>query len=309
MGITTGVGSKVLRIGNPTCSAVHPFAKAFGDTDPSVRNLQISSLETPNYREGRTVIPGLFERKDENNYARKYGRGSDSYKARVLGRFPSGSADSLVTSEHIAAARDRWKEPAPCDEKPVVRLGGDVARFGDDRTCFAVLVGDRAFIPSNGFLDKADAVKVARHAVALAKQYGAVSVAIDGGGLGGGAVDALVELQRRGELPPSVQIYDNEFGAKATEPEWANRRTELHWRLRDWLWERGALDPDIETEEELLAATYRVAARGVGSILEPKEKIKARLGRSPDRADALALAVSGHVGRVRSRGQMQVLLW
>ena len=135
------------------------------------------------------------------------------------------------------------------DPTVIKRLGVDVARFGDDRTCFAVLVGDYAFIPSNGFLDKADGTKVARHAVSLADQYNASSVAIDGGGLGGGAVDALVELQRRGTLAQNVQIYDVEFGGKASEKEWANKRTELHWRLRDWMWETGAMDPDVDTEE------------------------------------------------------------
>jgi hypothetical protein len=120
-------------------------------------------------------------------------------------------------------------------------------------------------------------------------------------------VDALVELQRQGELPLGIQIFDNEFGPGATDPaEWANRRTELHYRLRDWMWLHGALDPDIDTEEELLAATYNVGARGNASILEPKERIKARLGRSPDRSDALALAVAGHVGKVRNRGNMAV---
>lgn len=41
---------------------------------------------------------------------------------------------------------------------------------------------------------------------------------------------------------------------------------------------------------------------GAATILEPKEQAKARLGRSCDRADALALAVAGHLGKVRQRG-------
>ena len=46
--------------------------------------------------------------------------------------------------------------------------------------------------------------------------------------------------------------------------------------------------------EELLAATYK--PHGEGVALESKEKLKERIGRSPDRADALALAVAGHLG-------------
>lgn len=69
------------------------------------------------------------------------------------------------------------------------------------------------------------------------------------------------------------------------------------------------MDPDVETEKELLAASYKVATRGNSSILEEKDKIKARLGRSPDRADALALAVAGHVGKVRPRRQLLLQWW
>ena len=75
------------------------------------------------------------------------------------------------------------------------------------------------------------------------------------------------------------------------------------------MWDTGAMNPDIDTEEELLAASYKVAARGNASMLEPKDKIKARLGRSPDRSDAIALAVAAHVGRVQQRGPLVIYGW
>lgn len=300
--------SKIIRIGNPTCGPSHPFAKAFNDQGSRTKCIRISSLETPNCVQGREVVPGLMTREGVARIARKYGVGSDQYRARVLGQFPAGSSESLITAEHIAQARERWKTSPPERSKEdaplVVRLGVDVARFGDDLTVFALLEGNRARIV--GTLSKADGVMVARKASELVRQYAALSVAIDGGGLGSGAVDSLVELQRQGKVPTNVQVYDVEFGAGATDKtEHANKRTELWHRLRDWLWIEGALDPDPETEEELLAATYKWG-RGSAAALEPKERIKARLGRSCDRADALALAVAGHVGKVRQRGVLTV---
>ena len=64
--------------------------------------------------------------------------------------------------------------------------------------------------------------------------------------------------------------------------------------MRDWIRERAAWEPDDTVEEELLAASYK--PHGEGVALEPKEKLKERIQRSPDRADALALAISGHDG-------------
>lgn len=66
--------------------------------------------------------------------------------------------------------------------------------------------------------------------------------------------------------------------------------------MRDWLKDEGALDPNRTLEEELLAATYE--ARGTYIVLEAKDDFKKRLQRSPDAADGLALAISGHEGAV-----------
>jgi hypothetical protein len=64
------------------------------------------------------------------------------------------------------------------------------------------------------------------------------------------------------------------------------------WRLRESLDpEHGddlQLPPDPELLADLTAARFEVRASGI--IVEAKEKIKERLGRSPDCADAVALA-------------------
>ena len=67
------------------------------------------------------------------------------------------------------------------------------------------------------------------------------------------------------------------------------------------MWTEGSVFPDAETEEELLAVSRKWRS-GTAALLEPKEQVSARIGRSPDRADALALAVAGHVGKVRQAG-------
>ena len=79
----------------------------------------------------------------------------------------------------------------------------------------------------------------------------------------------------------------------------------MWWGLRTWIEEEGALNPDAETEEEILTTGYKPNTRVL--TIEPKEDFSARLGRSPDRADSMALAVCNHVGTARHMEAMQVL--
>ena len=73
--------------------------------------------------------------------------------------------------------------------------------------------------------------------------------------------------------------------------KFVNMRAWLFWAIRDWLNpknETGAmLPPDDKFDEE--ATEIRWSFRSDGKIIiEPKEDIKERLGRSPDKFDALA---------------------
>ena len=283
-----GDSDRILRIGNPKCGPNHPFAKACREPDvPGVRKtLRIRSTETPNCVSGSDEIPGLASRRWVERQEAKYGRESHVYGALVEARFPPAAADGLIGFEHVQAARERVG--ATFEDSPT-RLGCDVARFGDDLTVIYAVQGGRAWVPHNGTMAKARGPEIARRVLDIAEDVGAVSVAIDAGGVGGGVVDTLWEMS------PTIEVYPIEFGSRATIPEeWTNRRTELWWRLRDWMRDEAAFEVDDVLEEELLAPTYKWSGRA--KQLEPKDKIKARLGRSPDRADALALAVAGHVG-------------
>ena len=65
----------------------------------------------------------------------------------------------------------------------------------------------------------------------------------------------------------------------------------------------GAL-PDIpDLTAELLETTYTF--QGDALILEPKKNIKARLGRSPDLSDSLALTFAGEVAPRQSAEAMR----
>ena len=67
----------------------------------------------------------------------------------------------------------------------------------------------------------------------------------------------------------------------------------MYWRLREALDPESGddlmLPPDPELLADLTAARFEVRASGI--VVEAKEKIKERLGRSPDCAAAVALAL------------------
>lgn len=293
--VAAGDDDRILNIGNPICGPVHPFAKvcAMADEPGKRKTIRMRSTETPNYVEGRMVVPGLAGRAYVESMAQKYGRESVLYGARVLGLFPGSAADGLISFEHLQLARDRLVRGVKPDDGDVVRLGCDPARYGDDLTCIEAAHGPKAWPVAQ--LAKYDSERIANRLVLEANRLHARSIAIDStGGYGAGPADFLRKAIREGAIDHECLVYEVNFGAGASEPaKWANRRTELWWRMRDWIRERAACDPDDTLTEELLAATYK--PHGEGVALEPKEKLKERIGRSPDRADALALAISGHL--------------
>ena len=88
---------KVLAIGNPT----DPYSR-FADVCKSDRwnVIPISVRDTPNYIQGRNVIPGLADRDYEAMIVGEYGEGSNEHKIRCLGQFPTYS-EGAVYGERI----------------------------------------------------------------------------------------------------------------------------------------------------------------------------------------------------------------
>lgn len=216
----------------------------------------------------------------------KYGRDNPWVLVNVFGRFPPSSLNSLIGPDEVREAMERQYDPDAYEHMARV-LGIDVAREGDDSSVIFPRQGLVAFLPK--VLRNVDSLQGAAQASMKWGEWGAHACFIDNtGGFGGGWIDQLRVLLR-----DPIGVH---FAGKATQPgRYANKRAEMWFDMCQWIKDGGALPNIPELVEELTAPTY--AFKGDTLIIEPKESIKARIGRSPDYADALGLTFAYPVAR------------
>ena len=162
-------------------------------------------------------------------------------------------------------------------------IGVDVARFGDDKTAIARRKGRKAYKIKT--YAKMDTVQVANMVVGIIHEEHPAIVNIDVGGLGAGVVDILFDRGYR-EIVRAVN-----FGEAAQEQEkYCNRRAEMWARIKDWLTAELPVSlTDCEGLSEDLTSPNKSYDKLGRLLLEKKDDIKKRLGRSTDVGDALAL--------------------
>jgi len=229
----------------------------------------------------------------------KYGRDSPWVQVNVFGNFPASSLNTLLGPEEVMAAMKRHLRPDEFNWAQK-RIGVDVARFGDDRTVIFARQGLASFDPivMNGVRTTAIAARVANGAVKFqgSDRDQPVILVDDTGHWGHGVID---NLHAAGYSPIGLQYH-----GPAIDPRYRNKRAEMWIQMAEWVKGGGALSPNFpELVGELTTPTYTFVNGKF--MLEPKEQVKERLGRSPDLADALAntFALPEMPGGVKVRQQ------
>lgn len=229
---------------------------------------------------------------------KKYGPDNPWVLVNVFGKFPPASINSLISADECNAALGKHLRK-PDYEWAAKILGVDVGRYGDDATVIYPRQGLASFIPI--ILRNMDSSQVAGH---ITRKYndmlGDAIMVDDTGGFGSGVRDRLRDLH-----------YDNMgvvFSGKPTDPQYYNKRAEIWWKTCDWIRAGGALPPcATHVVEELTTANY--SFKGDRIIIEEKDQMKIRLGRSPDETDALACTFAFDVApQVRTLEAVQVAL-
>lgn len=203
-----------------------------------------------------------------------YGRENPWVMAYILGKFPPGSINTLLSPDEVHEAMRRHYRPEDFDFAARI-LGVDCARFGDDPWVIFPRQGLVAFLPR--VLRNPKTQEAAGVIAASWQRWGADACFIDDtGGYGGGAIDAL-ELAHFQPIPVN-------YSGKANDPRYFNKRAEIAFLAADWVKGGGALPnvPEIVAE-----ATTPIYWLHEGKLrLEEKAQVKARLGRSPNYWDA-----------------------
>jgi hypothetical protein len=214
-----------------------------------------------------------------------WGEDSDFARVRILGQFPSQSLQQFIPADLVEQARKVAVPPITQMDVPII--GVDPARFGTDSSSVAIRVGRNARdLPSrtyHGIDTRMLAMEVAKLANELRSVYrfGLVQICVDGIGVGAGVVDTLRGM--------GFTVQDVQAAGRAIDTRtYANVRAELYGKLRDWMQAGGAIEDNSDLAEDISAADYLFNSAGKLQ-LEAKDGIRARLGRSPDRSDALAL--------------------
>lgn len=293
-GVLSSHRARLLTIGNPT-DPLGQFAKEH--TMPGTRTIKISAFDTPNFTTfgitlddirnsiweakilGELPYPALTTPAWVADKFKRWGEDSPLWRARVLGDFPDISDDTLIPLHWIERAQNNIMTPGADHE-----LAVDVARYGDDESVIYERRGSRARVHS--FYRQLDTMELTGRIVKALRETGASRVKVDVIGIGAGVVDRLKELK----LP----VRAINFAEKATDADkFANTRAECFWQLRQ-RFEVSDIDIDATDDDltsQLANIKYFINSRGCVQI-ESKDDMKRRGLSSPDRADALAMAMS-----------------
>lgn len=219
----------------------------------------------------------------------------NEFRQEFLCDFSAAQDNGLIPIDDIRAAANKFYRESEYMGAPLI-YGIDVARFGSDASVIFKRRGLVAFEPI--VIRKFDNMALAdRIAVEMAKEK-PEAVFIDSGA-GQGVIDRLRQMR--------FDVVEVPFGAQAINKEqFANRRMEMWWHMAQWIKQGGAIPPDPVLQGDLGAPTYGYTPKGP-KILEAKDKLKERIGRSPDLADALALTFAAPVAPKLSRSMERAI--
>lgn len=227
-------------------------------------------------------------------------------RSLLKGNFAAARQDDpwqVIPTAHVRLAQQRWREREQPDV-PLQSIGVDPSRGGKDAFALAKLYGNWC-APIETWPGTAvpDGPSGATLIVNALEGETGVIVGIDVIGIGSSVYDSTIALDI-----DAVAVNNAESGGDARDRsgkfKFKNVRAASYWKLRDALdpkhGEDLALPDDPELMADLCAPRYKVTTAGIQ--IEDKESIKVRLGRSPDKGDALVIAHWVH-------GQIGWLLW
>jgi hypothetical protein len=215
---------------------------------------------------------------------KRYGEDSPAYHVRVLGNFPPSEEDTVIPVSLIEHAMNN--EIRLSEDTPTI-WGLDVARQGNDSSVLCKRQGPvihpLTVWRNLDLMQLTGAVKAEYDALPPSKRP--IEIIVDSNGFGAGVLDRLREL----ELPARGLNVSERSSQKDT---YINLRAELWFKAKQWLEGMDVkLPKDDALYADLAAPRYHFTSSGKMQV-ESKEAMKKRGVNSPDRADAVCLALA-----------------
>lgn len=299
-------GGKVLYLGNPTQNegeffdAFHDKAKDVGNPESKgYVGLTISSEESPNVVEGREVVPGLATADWIAERAEEWGTDSALYIVHVKGDFATHEEGRIFPVQLIGAMVERWQETEVAGR---LYLGCDPAGATGtgDESAFALRRGMKVLelVADRGLDDAGHRARILqlleRHKVPRETPV----VVLDAEGEIGAKIARAFrdwieeEFTVKGKLAPFELVSVRASDKAVRQPAiYGTMRDELTRSLEHWAKSGGAIPEDPKLAGELHAVAWEAIAATGRIKVTRKREIRKAIGRSPDRYDALALAV------------------
>jgi hypothetical protein len=243
----------------------------------------------------RTFIPALL--KDNpflgGEYLATIANMPEPLRTQLLaGDFNVAERDQInqvIPTAWVRAAIARWKPEGAL--RAMISMGCDIAN-SSDKTVLAPrhlgdYVGELVAVPGSSTPDGPTAA-----ALITTHVRNNASINIDmGGGYGQSAYDHLKD--NSANVWKFIPAGSATKVARGSNLKYKNMRAQSYWETRlllDPASERKlALPPDEEMVADLCAPTWKLTPQGIQ--LEDKAAIRERLGRSPDKGDAVVIAI------------------
>jgi len=257
------------------------------------------------YPRSRTFIPALVTDNpyyaQDNRYLSVLQSLPEPLRSMMLfGDFTAAKKPNpfqVIPAAWVLAAMKRWRESERPDT-PLTAVGVDPIWGGDDNLAIAKRY-DNWFdevktYPGLMAKDGPTSAELVRQEIGDEEPS---YINIDVIGVGTSTFDSLKDKFER--VTPVNASESSKYRDKSGKLKMRNMRAEYHWRMRDTLDpqndENIALPDDRELLSDLCAPRYKVSTSGV--LIEEKEEIKKRIGRSPDKGEAVMLCnqLGGHL--------------
>lgn len=275
-----------------------PFFEAFHSKAEEWTTMVFDAEAIADYQAKHGLaIKGMATKARVAEWKAEEGEDSPFYQLRVKGAFLKNETGRIVTMHLIEAARARWREVA--DGEDVLSIGFDPAGPGDggDELGFAPVRGPKCVeLYTRRGLDEEAGLKEVYHLLEKHRRPGETPrIMIDAEGMIGSAYYGRLRAEAANRRIHSPATAFDVYGVRTSSrfvndpTKFARVRDEVWWNLAQWML-TGAIPLDHKLEAELHAPTWLPLPDGKIRAT-PKSELRDFLGRSPDRADALGLAV------------------